>query len=207
MASKYKNKTTPKGTANYPWLTKPDTKYDSEGIYSVKLVCELNEETQDYIDFIEAEHKAHVEAVKNQIGKKPRVEPLKYEVNEDEGTVTFDIRMKRFAGAGKDRFEKRVAFFDASGKPVTDTEELIIRPGSIIKVSTRLFTWKKDSKAGLRLEPAAVQILRLADGKGGTAEFYGFEAEEEYMDEDEGYSPFEDDEGDDSYDGDDDEEF
>lgn len=181
MASKYKYLTTPKGVANYPWLTKPDTKFDEEGEWKVDLVCPLNEETQNFIDAVEAELERHVEVVKLQNGKKPRVEELSYEIDEDEGTVTFKIKMKRFAGKGEKRFEKKIAFFDAAGQPITNPASLTIRPGSEIKVSVRMFTWYVAPKAGLRMEPGAVQVIRLSEGTGGTASAYGFGQEEGYV--------------------------
>ncbi|QFS87606.1 MULTISPECIES: hypothetical protein [unclassified Marinobacter] len=179
MASKYKFKTTPKGVANYPWLTKADTKFDAEGEYKVNLVCPLNEESQAFIDFVEAEFERHVEVTKATTGKKPKLEELGYEIDEDAGTVTFKIKMKRFGGSGANKFEKNIAFFDASGQPIKG--EFAIRPGSELKVSCRLFTWYVAPKCGLRMEPAAVQVITLSEGTGGTAAQYGFEEEEGYV--------------------------
>ncbi|AHI30264.1 hypothetical protein [Marinobacter similis] len=193
MASKFKFKTTPKGVANYPWLTRPDTKYDEEGEYKVNLVCPLNEESQAFIDFVEEEYKRHVEITKAQLGgKKPKEEDLGYDVNQDDGTVTFKIKMKRFGGKGEKRFEKNIAFFDATGTPIKG--ELTIKPGAELKISCRLFTWYVAPKVGLRMEPAAVQVISLGNGTGVNGSRYGFEEEEggyvaPSMDNPEGYTP------------------
>ena len=38
MAEKLIEFTTPKGIAQYPWLSKPDTKFNEEGVYKVDLI-------------------------------------------------------------------------------------------------------------------------------------------------------------------------
>lgn len=178
MASKYVFITTPKGTASYPYLSRVDTEFDEEGKFSVKLICENSPKVQKLIEQLDAAMEDHVSAMKAQGIKKPKIEGTMYEEDEEKGTVQFNINMKRFAGMGENKFEKVIKFFDAKGKFIGSTKELSELPtifsGSEIAVNMRLFTWKNKQSVGIRLEPEAVQLIKLVEGTRRGAEDHGF---------------------------------
>ena len=43
MATKLPMNVTPVGTAAWPWLNTPDTRYDADGVYQVKMIFNLLE--------------------------------------------------------------------------------------------------------------------------------------------------------------------
>lgn len=179
--AKYQRATTPKGVAQYPWLTKADTKFNTDGgDYKTNLVVSLEAKgVSELIEKIETVFDEHVAAVKAAKGKKPRREELPFEVDEDEGTVTFKIKKKRFVGQGEKRFEKKIAFFSAGSKtPIPPSKVPAIYGGSELAVALELLTWENQGKVGVRLEPLAVQIIQLSAGRSADAESYGFGEEE-----------------------------
>lgn len=77
----YKRLESPLGEAIYPWLHKPDTKYNADGVYKTKLKIPLSEELTAFIDTIQEELDVHYEAAVAEAkaaGKRP---PKKYELN------------------------------------------------------------------------------------------------------------------------------
>lgn len=200
MASKYAFKTSPVGEAQYPYLTKPDFEYEEDGKYSVKLILEQNEKTMELCEALDEALDEHIENMKIQTRKKKlKVPGTMYEVDEDEGTVTLNINMKRIAGAKGKEFEKSIKFFDAKGKYVgtnkseAEDELPAIYPGSRIAVNMRLFTWLNGAEVGIRLEPEAVQLVKLAKAQARSAKDYGFgEYDEGFEDEDEDDNGFSD---------------
>lgn len=191
MASKFQFKTTPPGVANYPYLTKADYEFDEEGKYSVKLIMDYDEKAMALCEALDEARADHAERMKVAAGKKVKVTGTMYEVDEEEGTVTFNINMRRIAGQGKDAFEKAIKFFDAKGKFIgtnkSDAEGELpaIFPGSKLAVNLRLFTWKNKNEVGLRLEPEAVQIIKKAKATARSAEDHGFGSYDDGFEEDE----------------------
>jgi hypothetical protein len=200
MASKFQFKTTPPGVANYPYLTKADYEFDEEGKYSVKLIMDYDEKAMALCEELDEARADHAEKMKVQAGKKVTVTGTMYEINEDEGKVTFNINMKRIAGQGKAAFEKAVKFFDAKGKFIgsnksdAEAELPAVYPGSTLAVNMRLFTWKNKNEVGLRLEPEAVQIIKKAKPSARSAEDHGFGSYDNGFEEDE----FDNDDGEDN---------
>jgi hypothetical protein len=189
MASKFQFKTTAPGVANYPYLTKPDYEFDEEGKYSVKLIMDYDEKAMAFCESLDEAKDEHVEKMKA-ANKKVKPVGTMYEVNEEEGTVTFNINMRRIAGKGKDSFEKAVKFFDAKGKYIgsnkSDSGDKLpaVNPGSTLSVNLRLFTWLNKNEAGLRLEPEAVQIIKQAKSSGRDAAGHGFGTHADGFEED-----------------------
>lgn len=190
--SKNKNKrkkiTTPAGTAQWAWLTKPNTRFNPEGTLGVDLL--LDEDVAkpliDELDqMVEESYQKACEDLKEkkkagQIKKIVKKEPYQEEYDE-EGEPTGQVRLK-FTNNAKTKEGKAVTIrlFDAKAKPIKD-KAIRVGNGSLIKVSftPSLYFIPATNMAGVKLYLNAVQILELADVPTDIGNF-GFEAEEDY---------------------------
>lgn len=170
-----KNKVTPRGVFVYPCLTKPDTKYNPEGVYSVKLRLPA-EVAQPLVDEVVAAIDAKVEEVKASgkvKGRIKRVDPS-YVVDEETGDVTFNFKMKA-SGKRKDgtTFTQKPTL---KKHDLTDVgPDVRIWGGSEGKVAFEMVPFYTGGLgAGVSLRLKGVQVLKLVTGGGDC----GFTAEE-----------------------------
>ena len=185
----------PKGLASYPYLTKPDTKFNPDGEYKVSLIV-AGDDASKAIAFLTEKHNASVaQAKKENAGKRVKEGELPF-IENDDGTVTFKFKMKAKVTPKKgDPFEQKPALFDAKGKPLTGEPK--IGGGSTIKVSYEVVPYYTAiAGAGVSLRLKAVQIIELKEySGGGNAESYGFGEEEGFeADEEDNDPPFDTDE-------------
>lgn len=181
MATKQPRYTTPKGTAKYPWLSSPDTKFNPDGDYKVTLVLPV-QEADTIMQFLD-EQLAASEALakKNNPGKKVKVADAPYKVDEENGNVEINFKMKaKVTMASGDSFDQKPALFDAKGKPITDVN---VGGGSKIKVSYECVPFYTALiGAGISLRLRAVQVIDLVEFSGGAAAgAYGFEEEDGFV--------------------------
>ena len=184
----------PKGTASYPYLTKPDTKFNPDGEYKVSLIV-AGDDASKAIDFLTEQHEAAVaKAKKENAGKRVKEGDLPF-IENDDGTVTFKFKLKAKVTPKKgDPFEQKPALFDAKGKPLVG--DLKVGSGSVIKVSYEVVPYYTAiAGAGISLRLKAVQIIELKEySGGGNAESYGFGEEEGFEADEDGTPPFDADE-------------
>ena len=185
--SKVKNPryTTPAGIAQYPYLTKPDTKFNPDGEYKISVEIP-GAAAQDIVTFLDEQFAASVaKAKKENPGKKIKEGDVPYSVNDDTGKVTVRFKLKaKVTPKQGDPFEQRPALFDAKGKPIgTDAK---IGGGSKVKVAYELVPYYTAiAGAGISLRLKAVQVIDLVEFSGGaSSEAYGFGEEEGYEAED-----------------------
>ncbi len=172
--------TTPKGTARYCWLTSPSKgEYDGEyGTYRTELILEEADWTalknQIKPDF---EAAYQTECVKQ--GKDKLKQANSPFCIDDEGNHYIKTKLKG-GGKRKDGSEYflSVGRFDAQGNPIKD--DTIIGGGSTIKLGLKVQFWYVAAHGfGMRLEPQAVQVLKMAEvGTSEKASSFGFTAEE-----------------------------
>lgn len=150
---------TPKGKAVYPSLTRPDTRYNEEGVYKTGLM------------FSEAEAKKFIEMLKEEYveefgAKKLSSAKLPYKENED-GTVVFNFKSKN---APK--------IFDSKGNAIRDVSELRIGGGSTMKIAGAMKAYSAGGNTGVTCYLNSVQIIDLVEYNGSPfgAEEGGFEA-------------------------------
>lgn len=143
----------PKGTAGYPKLTRPDTKFKAEGEYSTSLTMD-KKTAQPLIDLIE-------EAYVEEFGQKA-VAKANYPFKEEEGKITFKFKSKN-----------KPKLFDAAGKPIKSDDELNIGSGSVLKVAGAISCRAVSGKNYATLYMNQVQIIDLVEFSGSP-----FEAEE-----------------------------
>lgn len=195
---------TPFGVAVFPRLNKPDTKYNSAGLFNTRLRLPA-EEAQPIIDKISALSEEFFAATKKELtaaaadptlkgekkakAKKALAElafstdkPYRMAVNDDgdeTGEVEFNFKMKatytdKKTGETKSR---KVALFDAKGKP-TSVE---VWGGSVIAVAFEYMPFYTATVGvGVSLRLQAAQIKELRSGGARDASGYGFGQVEGY---------------------------
>lgn len=169
--------TSPRGTFAYPYLTKPDTKFNAEGEYKVNLTMKT-EDAADMIALLEKALEGSVAKAKEENkGKKIKTADLPISYNEDESEVTFKFKLKA-QGTKKDGevFTQQPAIFDAKGKPMVADKATSIGSGTVGKVAFEIvpfFTALVGAGVSLRLK--AVQVIELVRyGSGGDGSAFGF---------------------------------
>jgi hypothetical protein len=198
----------PKGVAIYPYLNRPDTKFDAKGVYKVDLRVP-GDEADDLIAKITATQEEAAAMAKKKAaeqkkkGKKvtPKEADLPYfEACDEDGNETGEVvfRFKSTASGvskktGK-KWQRKIPLFDSKGKP----SKASVYGGSTLIVAFTVEPWVNPKcEYGVKLQMEAVQIIELVTGSGqrsateygfGTVEG-GYEADDESEDdEDEGSS-------------------
>lgn len=175
---------TPSGTAQYPYLIKPDTKFNPDGEYKISLEIPAADAAKT-VAFLDEQLEASIaKAKKDNAGKKIKEGDAPYAVNEDTGAVTVRFKLKaKVTPKNGDPFEQKPAIFDAKGKPVTDSK---VGGGSTVKVAYEIIPYYTAiAGAGISLRMKAVQIINLVEFSGGAgADAFGFGKEDGYEAED-----------------------
>jgi len=176
--------TTPKGIAQYPWLSKPDTKFSEEGDYKVNLILSKEEALPilKQINEVYAENiwKETKKAKGNEVKKAP---PPWAEEKDEAGHPTGNIILKF-----KSKAAYKPAIFDAKGIPMINSN---IWGGSEIKVAGTIAPYYTSLiGAGVALRLRAVQVIQYVDGTQGASRF-GFEETAGYVHEDKPDASFE----------------
>jgi hypothetical protein len=162
--------TTPKGIAQYPHLSKPDTKFsEPKGItrfilflVQKKRYLSLNKSTPPLLRTCRAEMKKQ--------GKKElkAANPPYAEELGDDGQPTGNVIFKFKSTAAY-----KPAIFDAKGKPMMESN---IWGGSEIRVNSTIGAYYVATVGvGVALRIRAVQVIRLVEGSGDGATRFGFE--------------------------------
>ena len=166
--------TTPTGVANYPYISKPDTQFDTEGVYKVTLAVP-EDEAKPVIDLINAELLAGIKALKE---SKPKTKfknaPLPYAKElDDDGNETGNVLIKF-----KSKAAYKPSVFDAKNNPMVNHN---IWGGSEIKVNGAIAFYSSPSIGqGVTLRLRAVQVIQYVEGSDGAGKF-NFEEEDGYV--------------------------
>lgn len=153
--------TTPKGSAGYSNLVKPDTKFDAEGKYKTSVTVPAAQ-AESLIAL--ANEEANELAVLDKKTKKvslPANLKMPYVINDDD-TVTFNFKTA-----------KKPKLFDAKGNPIRNAENLRVGGGSTIRVKGAFKSYEGFG-GGVTAYLNEVQIIKLVEFGGG-----GFEADED----------------------------
>ncbi|MFM7027805.1 MAG: hypothetical protein ACKOXK_03905 [Chakrabartia sp.] len=202
---RYPTAVTPKGTAIYPSLTRPDTKFDPEGVYKVKLALDADDPAVQAFrkrvdDMVDAEYDAVVEQLKADgkaalAAKWTKKSPFTAEedanTGEETGRLLINTKMKA-SGVTKEgrRWERKPDLFDATGRKLTNPP--VVGGGSELKLSVELypFAGSTDRTVSLSFRLNAAQIIKLVQFGARDAAGFGFEAEEGDAIEEENNTPF-----------------
>ena len=188
---------TPRGRAIYPYLNRPDTKFNEDGEYKVKLAvpAKLAEDLVQQIDALAK--KAFDEAKADKKNKKVKEADLPYQYNEETDEFTFSFKMKATGKSKKtgEEWTQKPAIFDSKGKPCE--AGIRVGGGSILRVSFEMIPFFTTLVgAGVSLRMRAVQVIELKEFGGGDASSHGFEAEEGFSAQDDKEPEEKDEEGD-----------
>ena len=133
----------PKGTAGYPKLTRPDTKFKADGEYSTSLTMDK----KTAAPLIAQIEEAYVE----EFGQKALAK-ANFPYKEEEGQITFKFKSKN-----------KPKLYDAAGKPIKDVEELNIGSGSTLKVAGAISCRAVSGKNYATLYMNQVQVINLVE--------------------------------------------
>jgi len=172
--------TTPIGTAKWPYLLEPDTKFHADGEYRVELVLEPGDEAEDLFAKITAfRDKAAAEFKKLSGGKGVKIAPSFPLVRNEDGTVSVKAKMKAKITSKSGRsWEQRPAIFDAKGTPIKN--EIRIGSGSRLRLSIELAPFNSPAIGGCGVSARlrGAQVIEIREPKATSASDFGFGAEE-----------------------------
>lgn len=187
MAKTFKR--TPAGIAEWPHLHAPDTKYKTEGEYTIKVRFDNPADAQEIIEefdrlkdeAIKAEQKRRAEEKAKDPKKK--FAPIKeadksIRIDEETGAVTVGFKMTASGVSKKNGqpWSRKPALYDAAGQPLADGVR--IGGGSLVKVAYDMHPFYKAIGGGVSIRLEAVQVLKLVEWGQRDASAFGFENEE-----------------------------
>lgn len=143
-----KNFMTPQATLAYAYLTKPDTAFDVDGVYKTDFKL-MPDDAKPLLDEMRAVAKAA-------FGDGGAKVALPYKVDEETGELTFKTKSK---------YQPR--FVDASGKGVDPGSMPPIFGGSEARLAGNIQAYDTSGNKGVTLQLAAVQVISIAEGRGG----------------------------------------
>jgi len=187
--------TTPSGTAVFPKLIKPDTKFNKEGVYSVRLKFDAPVVQDKFVADMTALYDAayaelQIEKKKKNLKKattpwKPEVEIIKDEegnVIEEKptGYLLFNFKLKATIKLKSgETIHPKPNLFDGKGQAIKVYEGFAIGGGSRIKVAFTVRPFFTDSVgAGISFQIKGVQVITLVEPGGISASACGFGSEE-----------------------------
>jgi len=183
--------TSPKGIAKYPWLSHPDTQFNTDGVFKVNLLipaaeaselcAQLDVAADEAVQIAQAAAKSP--AIAKAIKRAEPYGPQLDDQGEETGNIEFKFKMNAKV-TFKDGTVKPMKpfFFDAKGKPLAVCPN--VYGGSELKVnfSPAPYYAAVSKTAGVSLRINAVQIITLVTGGGGNASGFGFAEEADGFD-------------------------
>jgi len=168
---------TPLGKCEWAHILNPQTKFDSDGVYSIKLdlgeidakpiVNLIRQATQD-------RKEAEIQLGRNVVGW---ANPP-WKVEEETGVYKFTFKQKALGKPkNKDPFPISIDVLDA--KTNVWPKDILIGNGSLVIVAFTVYTWNSAAQGGIgtTLQLKAVQIIEHVHYE-AEAKDYGFQAEE-----------------------------
>lgn len=158
---------TPEGTADYPYLITPDTKYKAEGEYKVKLKIPKSKESDELFTLLSFyATNAFDNAAQNARDKGKRV-PKRAELPiYDDGTQYVLTAKLKASGVNKTTnqpFHQAPRLFDAQNKPWDKNVQ--ITNGSKLRLCVEIVPYDSPTTgAGITLRLKDVQIVELGTG-------------------------------------------
>jgi len=140
---------TPVGTAAWPWLNKPDTRFDGDGIYQVKMI--FNKKDIKPIQAI-------VDPLMDG-GKHHPIKPEKDDEGKSTGNYVVNFKMKaRIKTKGGDVFTQKPVLLDAVGNRVIDQ----VGAGSKLKIAYQAIPFNQGA-GGVTMRMQKVRIVDLVE--------------------------------------------
>jgi len=156
--------TTPKGTAQWPYLTEPDIEFNPDGLFHTKLSCKKSES----VNIKKAIDDMIAQEIKKQHDKDPNKAitkaPLPYVIEDDK--VIFNFKM-RASGRRKDdgkTFTQKPILLQADLKTPLE-EGTQIWGDSILRIVAEPNPYNMPIGIGCTLRLKTVQVIELVTGK------------------------------------------
>jgi hypothetical protein len=180
--------TSPQGTAVYPKIEKPDTKFNADGLYSIDLDLPGGDAQELIGKLTKIADDAYAAECKAKGKKSLKRSDMPWKETED-GKTRFKFKLKAKGGSGEKMWDQKPALFDAKGNPVKD---LNVGSGSTVKVAFDVvpyFTAMVGQGISLRLR--AVQVIELRQYiAGDNFDAFGFKATDGFVKEQEAVTSF-----------------
>ena len=152
MAEKYPMHVSPVGTASWPWLNKPDVRFDADGIYHVKLVMSKEESKK-------------IAKVIKPLMNGGKHNPLKPEVDDqgnDTGNMFCQFKMKALVKSRKGDFTQTPNLLNQEGERI----QTAIGAGSKLKVAYQAVPFDQGG-GGVTMRLKKVRVLDLVEYQAG----------------------------------------
>jgi len=183
--------TSPKGIAKYPWLSRPDTQFNTDGVYKVNLLIPADEASElcatldaaadEAVKIARAAAKSP--AIAKMVKRAEPYTPALDDQGEDTGNIEFKFKMNAKV-TFKDGTVKPMKpfFFDAKGKPLAVCPNVYGGSGLKVNFSPAPYFAAASKTAGVSLRINAIQIIDLVTSGGGNASGFGFAEEADGFD-------------------------
>lgn len=174
---------TPEGTAKFPWLTEPDTRFNPDGEYSVNLIIpEDDPKTQALVAKIEKIWEDFKKTLKGpKLKQTPTLGFDKEYTDDGDETGNLIFKFKAKTGYTDDKGNRKELqppkLFDAKLKPMDNS--VPVWGGSTMIVNFTPQAYDHGKNLGITLRLNACQIIQLVTAGGGaSADAYGFSEQE-----------------------------
>ena len=127
----------PEGRAKYPWLNKPDTQFDSNGVFKTSLIIEDSKAFVKQLNDI----------AKEEFGAKAKIK-LPYDTDEETNETFIKVKSKY-----------QPKFYDSTGQILTGNQVPNLWGGSVMKVGGFITTYQVSGQKGISLQLTKVQII------------------------------------------------
>lgn len=140
MAAARTNFRTHKGRAVYPWLTQPDTKFHTDGIYK----CGLRLSYDEAHEIMQAATVLANEA----LGKKADNARMPWDTEAETGEIVFKTKSKY-----------KPKFHDSKGNVIPDDQVPRMYGGSVLKLKGTMTPYDTGANWGVTMNLTAVQVI------------------------------------------------
>ena len=149
MANKLPVNVTPVGTAAWPWLNTPDTRYDADGVYQVKMI------------FNKKDIKG-IQAIVDPLMNGGKHNPVKPELDDQDKptgnfVVNFKLKAKVKTKSG-DTFTQKPILLDTAGNRVLNQ----VGAGSKLKIAYQAVPFNQGA-GGVTMRMQKVRIIDLVE--------------------------------------------
>jgi len=146
---------TPLGRGRYVWLSKPDTKYKSDGVYKTELICSPDDAKDLITQLAETQSKTNWQFSDVK---------LPYSTDDETGDVVFSL---------SSNFEPK--FFDSQGHIIEPSKLPSLFAGTRMRIAGTITTYDVGGNvgSGIKLNIGRVQVVEAVSGGAG-----GFDAVE-----------------------------
>lgn len=155
MAQKRVKFVTEAGRCQYPYLTKPDTQFDQDGIYKVNLIVD---DCKNLLDTCK-------QIAEEEFGKKKKYR-LPITTDEDSGEHIIKLKSKYIP-----------KFFDSNGQMIAGKQVPELWGGSIVRIGGTINPYQVSGQTGISLRLNKVQIIEPVDAS-STQDNEGFDSVE-----------------------------